>query len=106
MQNIEKEKEVRQLCQEIINISYSSREHKAYFDYDLVIEQLENTKKLIQESERCPKPKDLPKNMIWSERYYNPDEEIDPYVFDGTMSIEDHEKWQQVLIDEEMELEP
>lgn len=87
------------LCSTIISLSnfYNNDEFKFYFAYDRVIEMLENTIVEIEASLRCKRPENLPEDIPWSEST-NPEWVFDPYVYDGTMTIEDFEKAQAATL--------
>lgn len=106
MHNQEKVDIIKGLCNEIISdsIQYSDQDMKSYFDYDTVITLLTKSKEVIKQSARCPRPEHLPEDLIWSEKYYNENDEVNPYVYDGSMSAEEFEKLQEKLFeDEELE---
>ncbi|MFI3238903.1 MAG: hypothetical protein R3Y47_12905 [Lachnospiraceae bacterium] len=91
MRNIEKSREVRRLCAEILLSVNSLEEDKngSYFDYDGVFGFLEQASELLDESMRYPRPADLPAHLVWDERPWGGDD-IDPYVYTGTMSGGDY----------------
>ena len=93
MQDLDKSNQVKWLCDNIKNTaeSYENDTHKIHFDYDSVINLLEQAQEIINESARCPRPDNLPSDMAWSERLYD-GTDLDPYVYDGSMSIEDFQK--------------
>lgn len=81
------------------NEAYSNPKVGTVFDYNAVITTLksakqtvESAKERIHDSARNPRPANLPKDMPWSERFADPDEDVDPYVYDGSMSPEDYDK--------------
>jgi hypothetical protein len=41
--------------------------------------------------ERMERPANLPADIPWSDRPYDPDDPLDPYTFDGSMTPEDYE---------------
>lgn len=99
MKDKEKIKQVNELCQEIneLNTMYQNSEEKFYFDYDGVIELLGKTKERIEISLRCLRPDNLPDDIAWCEMT-NPNYELDPFVYDGSMSIKDFEKVQAIIL--------
>lgn len=108
MQNLEKSRQVKWICENIIDtvISYEGNpESKIYFDYDNVLKLLEQAQATTTDTARCLRPENLPPGIPWSERMYSGDEEFDPFVYDGTMSIDDYEKMHELLneYDEESE---
>lgn len=107
MHNQEKVGTIKSLCNEIISdsIQYSDQDMKSYFDYDTVITLLTKSKEVIKQSARCPRPEHLPEELIWSEKYYNENEEMNPYVYDGSMPAEEFVKLQEKLMLEDEELE-
>lgn len=103
MQNIKKVDRIKELCSDIINLNQMLIEAKygTYYDYEKVIGLLEQVMEEMSDS-RTPRPADLPEDMAWSEAYWNGEQEPDPFVFDGTMSVEDFEEFQnKCLIDPE-----
>lgn len=82
-----------------INNSKDNESKGIYFNYDSVIELLEQAKNEMINSMRCPRPKDIPKDIIWCESMG--DEEFDPYVYKGDMSVEDFKKAQQLYFNNE-----
>ena len=105
LQNEEKTTLITQICREILsdNDIYSKSNFK--FDYDTVINNLTKVKEVMEESLRSQRPLGLPENMIWSEKPYRIDMDMDPMVFDGSMSLENFERWQDLVLDEEPELD-
>lgn len=95
MQNQEKIEKVKDLCFDIIhrNELYVDQDHGTYYDYDKVIGLLEQ---VVNEMDlaRTPRPSDLPDDIAWSETFWNGETEPDPFVFDGSMSVEEFEKFQ------------
>ncbi len=87
MQNQEKSNEVKRLCTEILMQVDSLEDTKtgSYFDYDGTLEMLEQAKQLVEDTQRYPRPANLPSHFIWDERPWD-GEDNDPYVFSGTMS--------------------
>jgi hypothetical protein len=94
MQDINKIAEIKQLLESITesNEAYSDADRGIYFDYDSVINLLKTVQEQINDTVRCPRPADLPENMVWSEKFYDSKEDFDPYVYDGSMTPEDYEK--------------
>ncbi len=103
IQDKEKEWIIIQLCKDIINScrNKTSTENQIYFDYDSVINLLTQTKEVIEESLLCPRPEEISKGIPWSERLYDGENDPDPYVFNGSMSIEDFERYQDLMLGEE-----
>jgi hypothetical protein len=62
-----------------------------YFDYDTVIDLLQKASETMVSTARCPRPKDIPEDIPWCESM---NEEFDPFVYRGDMSIEDFRKAQ------------
>ena len=109
MQDLDKHIQIKELLASPQNtIEYcESGPHSIYFDYAGVIGLLEQAQTLVTESARCPRPADLPPGLPWSERLYNGDDLFDPYVFDGSMSIEDYEKMHELMAGDDGEgMEP
>lgn len=75
----------------IANGAYSDGKIGTYFDYDKVLGLLYEATNVMTDTARNPRPADLPKDIPWSEKFYDPDEKFDPYAYDGSMSLEDHE---------------
>ena len=72
------------------NDLYSDENKGFYFAYDSVIELLRQVNETIHASARCPRPDNIPADIPWCERMYNGmEDEINPYVFRGDMSVED-----------------
>ncbi|WOO35763.1 hypothetical protein R2R35_18455 [Anaerocolumna sp. AGMB13020] len=103
MQDKEKAALVNQLCREIIEKNELTLKSNVYYDYTAVIEKLYDLKEVMHDTIRIPRPEKIPKHMIWSEK--PADLELDPYVFDGSMSPEEFECWQDKVFGEEPELE-
>lgn len=103
IQDKEKEQMVLALCNDIINTckNNATMEYKTYFDYDSAIDLLKQTKEVIEETLCCPRPEKIPEDIPWSERFYDGNTVLNPYVFDGSMSIEDFERFQDLILDEE-----
>lgn len=103
MQNKKKVQRIRELLNglQIANETYSDEKVCYYFDYETVIELLEQTQTVMEDSARCPRPADLPSDLPWCERLVtDPTEEFDPYAFDGSMSEEDYElMWEHIRAD-------
>lgn len=100
MKNRDKIDHINRLCQEILSLNESySTQDKFYFYYDEVIELLEKAKTSIEESLRSSRPDNLPKDIAWCENV-NPEYEFDPFVFDGSMSVQDFKKAQKKTLDD------
>ena len=107
-QDIEKIERIESLCQELgeNNRIYAATDIKSYFAYDDVIELLERALNNMTNSVRCPRPENIPQNMAWSERFHDSQFEFDPFVYDGSMSIEDYEKVSNAYLeDQDLEME-
>ncbi len=103
MQDNEKAALVNQLCREIIEKNELTLKSNVYYDYTAVIEKLYNVKEVMHNTIRVPRPEELPKHIIWSEK--PADLELDPYVFDGSMSPDKFERWQEMMLGDEPEME-
>lgn len=57
-----------------------------YFDYDGVIEILEQVQKNLDDSIRYPRPAGLPKECVWDEKPWNEEDEYDQYSYSNTLS--------------------
>jgi hypothetical protein len=60
---------------------------------------------IINETSRNPRPDNLPQNMPWSEKFFITDNVFNPYVFDGSMSIEDFERALEAYINDLADME-
>ncbi|MFT8889120.1 MAG: hypothetical protein ABF904_09905 [Ethanoligenens sp.] len=81
------------------NTACANEKNGTYYDYDDVIALFEQTLPLLEQAvdrqkgtARNPRPADLPKDIPWRETFADPDEDFNPYVFDGSMSPEDYDK--------------
>lgn len=94
MQDLNKVSKISQLLNDIVrrNLLYSDPELKTYFSYDEVVNHLETALSVINETVRNPRPYNLPQNMSWSEKFFDPDNEFNPFVYDGSMSPEDFKR--------------
>lgn len=83
------------MCFEIIgrNIAFVEGGFGTYYDYDKVIGLLDQVVKELDLA-RTPRPVNLPDDLLWSEAFWNGEEKANPFVFDGSMNIEDFEKYQ------------
>lgn len=63
----------------------------AVVDEEQVIERLKEVQKAIDETLRYNRPADLPESLAWSGSSDN-DYEFNQYVFDGSMSLQDHKR--------------
>lgn len=75
------------------------------YDYETVLQLLEKASECLRESARCARPANLPKDMPWSEKLWDGEEE-NPYVYDGSMSMEDYDRLQELRAADEDEMEP
>lgn len=98
MQNKEKIAIISQLCNEILSDNNMYSKSNFYFDYDTIIDNLTRVKEVMEESLRSPRPVGLPENIIWSEKPYGVGMDLDPMVFDGSMSPDDFERWQGLVL--------
>lgn len=89
MQNQEKIKEIETLLGDLMaaNRIYSDEKIGTHFDYDKVLNLLQEANETMNSTARNPRPADLPKDTPWSEKFYD-SEQFDPYVYDGSMSTE------------------
>ena len=97
MQDKDKILEIRDLLNSIsAAIDLYSDENKGfYFAYDSVIELLQQVNETIDDSARCPRPVNIPDDIPWCERMCDGmEDEFDPFVFRGDMSVEDFRKAQ------------
>lgn len=79
----------------VANDLYSDENKGFYFDYDIVIELLQQVNETMDASARCPRPDNIPADIPWCERMNDGmNDDFDPYVFKGDMSIEDFRKAQ------------
>ena len=93
MQDKDKILEIRNLLTSIsaANDLYSDENKGFYFAYDSVIELLQQVNETIDASARCPRPDNIPDDISWCENMNN---EFDPFVYRGDMSVEDFRKAQ------------
>ncbi len=62
-----------------------------YFDYDGVLDYLSQAKEQMDDTTCFPRPDNVPHEMPWSEKPADPDEQDNPYTYDGSMTPEDYE---------------
>jgi hypothetical protein len=107
MQNLEMINKISQILNDIArrNVLYSDPKLRTYYSYDEVIKHLEAALNVINETSRNPRPDNIPLTMPWSEKFFDPDNEFNPYVFNGSMSIEDFERASEAYIDDLEEVE-
>lgn len=93
MQDQRKVEGIRCLLQNLTfhNEAYSDKKIGTHFSYDTVIELLKQADETMEGTARNPRPANLPKNIPWSEKFADPEEEFDPYSYDGSMSPEDYD---------------
>lgn len=93
-QNPEKIQQIYTLLDDILatNREYANVKNGTYFNYDSVIAKLQEAQTEMTETARNPRPEDLPEDIPWSEKFADPDEDFDPYVFDGSMSEKDYDQ--------------
>lgn len=70
----------------------------AKFDEILFLEKLKEAEAILNDSLRILRPADLPEDLAWNEKPYNPDEDFDPFVYDGSLSPEDFKKVQEQFL--------
>jgi hypothetical protein len=106
-QDNSKIKQIQEICNRISNINqvFSDPDIKSHFAYDEVIELLEKAYDTINVSVRIPRPDHIPHNISWSEKCYDPEHNFDPYVYDGSMSVEDYERAANACFEDAYELE-
>lgn len=75
-----------------VNDLYSDEDKGFYFDYDTVIELLQQVNDTIDASARCPRPDSIPSDIPWCESMNS---EFDPYVFRNDMSVEEFSRAQK-----------
>jgi hypothetical protein len=97
-QDKEKIFKIKNQCFEIIerNRLYFENGYGTYYNYNKVIELLEEIKTELDHA-RTPRPDNIPEDMAWSETFYD-GEDPDPFVFDGSMSPEDFDKFQGKIL--------
>lgn len=102
MQDKEKVNKVRELCYEIIgrNIAFVEGNFGTYYDYDKVMGMLDQVVEELDQA-RTPRPVNLPDDIPWSEALWNGEEEANPFVFDGSMSVVDFKKFQDKYFSQE-----
>lgn len=91
MYNQEQACEIERLCSNIlVNIkNLNEKKEEAYFEYAAVLALLQKVDEKIDNTTRYAKPSWLPADAAWDERPSCDD--FDPYVFTGTMSVQDFE---------------
>lgn len=94
MQDQEKIRKIRGLLETMMenNQSYSNSGVGTFYDYDIVLKLLQDASDTMTATVRNPRPCDLPKDIPWRETFADPDEDFDPYVYDGSMTPEDYER--------------
>ncbi len=101
MQDKEKVSKIRELCYEIIgrNIAFVEGGYGTYYDYDRVIGLLDQAA-IELDLARTPRPANLSDDIAWCEALWNGEGGgPDPFVFDGSMSVADFEKFQDRYFD-------
>lgn len=86
-------KKVKEVSQEILSSleDFSEENQGFYFNYDNVLILLQEAKRIMSNTLKCQRPKDLPEDFIWSEKPYN-GEDFDIMVYDSSINIEDYKK--------------
>lgn len=94
--NEEKTKRIKNLCWELewLNQGYGEQidTHKGSFDYDGVIQLLQQAVALVGDTATFERPDNLPKDIPWCPTpWCGADDDVDPHVYDGSMTPEDYE---------------
>jgi hypothetical protein len=101
MQDIKKFVEVNRLVGDISrrNLDLSHPKLGAHYDYERVIQMLNEVKSVMEESARCPRPPGLQKDILWCEKFCNGDNELDPFVYDGSTLPDEFQQWQDRVLE-------
>lgn len=104
MQDKDKILEIRNLLNGLTatNDLYSDENKGFYFDYDTVIELLQQVNETIDASARCPRPDNISSDIPWCE---NMNDEFDPLVYRGDMSAEDFRKAQNAYFEDDSSMD-
>lgn len=99
MQDKTKSARVQELCTIILGTvkSIESETTGSYFDYDEAIKMLEQVDEYIDNTIRYPRPSWLPEGSSWDEAPSD-GEDFAPFIYTGTMSVEDYERASQKCI--------
>lgn len=95
MQDNRKAEEISRLLLQIAtqNSSYSIQNAKYYFDYDTVLQKLQEALDHIENTLCCERPDNLPEEIPWCDRVASDcSEEINPYVYAGMMTAEEYKQ--------------
>lgn len=96
MQDKEKIARIAELIVDLstTNSAYSNESNGTHYDYDRVVDLLEQAQTIMDETARNPRPANLPESMPWSERFADPagpEAAPDLYSYDGSMSEKDYD---------------
>lgn len=99
---LSKDSEIKELLQSISeSITRIDGDELATVNEVAVIEKLRAVDSLLKETLRYKRPAELPEELPWSSTPADVDLEFNPLVFDGSMSIEDHERATEQLLGQE-----
>lgn len=106
MYNLQKEQEVLDQLECIysyLRVTQAS-DQRYYYNYDRVLELLEEVAKETSDAVRCERPDNLPEDLLWSESCFD-GEDMTPFVYDGSMSADDFIRWQEMFCEQKNEPE-
>lgn len=102
---MDKEKqEIKDAILELMDLADIYQESGFEYDYDEILKCVKKASSTIRETVRGRRPDQLPEEVSWNETLYDAEEDFNPFVYKGDMSIIEFEKAQESFLDDEIEI--
>ena len=88
---------LQELCENYADESY-------LFDYEKILGSIKEATTALEESVRCKRPEQLTEGVAWSENLYDAEEDFNPFVYQGDMSLQEFRQVQNADLDNYLEI--
>ena len=96
--------QIEKAIDELLDLCNIYKNDDFSFDYDKVLDLVREASKTIEDTIKCKRPVQLPDEVTWSESLYNPEEDLNPFIYKGDMSVEEFRTAQESHLDDEIEI--
>lgn len=102
---MDKEKqEIKDAILELMDLADIYQESGFEYDYDEILKCVKKASSTIRETVRGRRPDQLPEEVSWNETLYDAEEDFNPFVYQGDMSLQEFRQVQNADFDNDLEI--
>lgn len=102
--NDEKKTEIKEAILDLQELYENYTDESYSFDYEKILASIKEATTALEKSVRCKRPEQLTEGVAWSENLYDAEEDFNPFVYQGDMSLQEFRQVQNKNFDNDMEI--